>query len=71
MCCHMKGLEMIEKASRWPQRSSKIVLGIALQLLARHYGLLRETGPGCGTAARIRHWGADDYRPSVVADAEA
>ena len=27
VCCHLKGLEEIEKQSRWPQRSAKIVLG--------------------------------------------
>lgn len=68
VCCHLKGLEMVEKASGWPQRSSKVVLGIALQLLARHYGLLREAGPGPSGAMRIRHWGADGYRPAIMPD---
>ncbi len=65
VCCYLKGLEKIERASRWPQRSGKIVLGIALQLLVRHYGLSRDTPGGQGGGARIRHWGADGYRPSA------
>lgn len=69
VCCHLRGLEMIERASGWPQRSSKIVLGIALQLLARHYGLTREATSGVHTSrARIRHWGAEGYRPSLTMD---
>ena len=67
VCCHLKGLEMVERASGWPQRTSKIVLGIALQNLARHYGLLREA-TGVRGSGGIRHWGADGYRPSVGTD---
>lgn len=68
VCCYLKGLEMIERASGWPQRSSKIVLGIALQLLARHYGLLRDANAVRTSAARIRHWGAEGYRPTASMD---
>lgn len=65
VCCYLKGLEAMEKAAGWPQRSGKIVLTIALQRLARHYGLLREnTGAGQQTG-RVRHWGAEGYRPSI------
>ena len=70
VCCYLKGLEAVEKASGWPQRSSKIVLGIALQLLARHYGLLRETHAR-DEPARVRHWGAAGYRPAMGADPPA
>jgi hypothetical protein len=62
VCCHLKGLEVAERAAGWPQRSGKVVLQLALTRLARHYGLdmpLR-TAPGAG---RVRHWGSDDYCP--------
>lgn len=64
VCCHLKKLEAKERASNWPQRSGKIILGMALRQLARHYGMLNEptapTGPG-----RVRHWGGTDYRPRI------
>lgn len=65
VCCYLKGLESLEKSAGWPQRSGKIVLVIALQQLARHYGL---TGSGVAPAPgtpRMRHWGVEDYRPSI------
>ena len=42
VCCYLRGLETLEKAAGWPQRSGKIVLQIALQSLARHHGLVRD-----------------------------
>lgn len=64
VCGHLKGLEEIERRARWPQRSAKLVLGIALSSLARHYGLIGEV-PAAPRAAHVRHWGASDYRPSI------
>lgn len=40
VCCHHEGLETAERAFGWPQRTAKIVLGIALERLAKHYGLI-------------------------------
>lgn len=68
VCCHLKGLEHVERNAGWPKRSAKIVLGIALAALARHYGLSqRDSAP---RVAPVRHWGADDYRPTLDGDAE-
>jgi hypothetical protein len=64
ICCELKGLEEAERENGWPQRAGKVVLQIALTRLARHYGLLGETGAG-GGRRRMRHWGEADYRPSA------
>lgn len=66
VCCHLKGLEEAERRAGWPQRSGKIVLGVALSALARHYGFA-QSRPN-GSSARpvaIRHWGTGDYRPAI------
>jgi hypothetical protein len=61
VCCHLRGLEDLERAAGWPQRSGKIVLQLALTRLARHYGLEREAPDRA--AGVVRHWGSEDYRP--------
>lgn len=66
VCCHLKGIEDAERRQRWPQRSGKVVLQLALARLARHYGLLRDA-PTAHTAP-IRHWGTTDYRPTIDAE---
>ncbi|RUP11131.1 DUF6456 domain-containing protein [Hyphomicrobium sp.] len=66
VCCHLKGLEVSEKASGWPQRSGKIILQIALRQLARHYGMLPEAAQANDQRpVRVRHWGTSDYRPEI------
>ena len=66
ICCQLKGLEEAEKENGWPQRAGKVVLQIALTRLAKHYGM---TGDGKQSQRRpgLRHWGSDDYRPTLDA----
>jgi hypothetical protein len=66
ICCELKGLEDAEKENGWPQRAGKVVLQIALTRLARHYGLI---GSEAQKPVRqgLRHWGSDDYRPTLDA----
>lgn len=67
VCCHLKGLEQLEREASWPQRSGKIVLQVALSALARHYGIEPDDG-ATARPMRIGHWGSDDYRPRVDDD---
>ncbi|MGH1418195.1 MAG: DUF6456 domain-containing protein [Hyphomicrobiaceae bacterium] len=41
VCCHLKGMEKVEKGENWPQRAGRVVLQHALRALGRHYGLIR------------------------------
>ena len=58
VCCFLRGLEDVERERGWPPRTAKIVLQLALDRLARHYGFSQ---PGRDQAsARVRGWMADD-----------
>ncbi|MAA99829.1 MAG: hypothetical protein CMN87_20010 [Stappia sp.] len=44
VCCDLKGLEEVERGHRWPARSAKLILSLALTRLARHYGYAERAG---------------------------
>lgn len=63
ICCFLKRLEELESERGWPARSGKIVLQLALDRLARHYGYAAQT-KGQAHAA-IRAWLADGAAFSI------
>lgn len=65
VCCFLKGLEDVERERRWPSRSAKVVLQLALDALARHYGYRREAhGPA---RQPVCTWLAEDARFEIGA----
>lgn len=63
VCCFLKGLEAVEGERRWPARTAKVVLGLGLDSLARHYGLAGEARGR--SAAPTRSWRAAPAVPDL------
>ncbi|MFG1391708.1 DUF6456 domain-containing protein [Xanthobacter agilis] len=63
VCCFLKGLEEVESDRRWPARTAKVVLGLALTRLAAHYGL-SVTAQGRARAP-MRGWSAPEVDPAA------
>ncbi|GAB5376336.1 MAG: hypothetical protein AcusKO_27980 [Acuticoccus sp.] len=62
ICCEERGLEATERRFGWPARCGKVVLKLALDRLAAHYGIgLAARGSGDG----LVHWGGEGYRPQA------
>ncbi|MFY9687182.1 MAG: DUF6456 domain-containing protein [Pseudolabrys sp.] len=58
VCCFLKRLDVTERERGWPARSAKIVLQLALERLARHYGYAPSTSGR--RRSQVRTWLADD-----------
>jgi len=66
VCCHLEGLEDAERAFGWPKRSGKVVLQLALDRLAAHYGYGETEG-----ARGLRGWRGVDAKPAMFCDEAA
>lgn len=64
ICVFEQGLQHVEQARRWPRRSAKLILRIALEHLALIFGLT-ERAQGLD-AARMNTWRQDGARPHVM-----
>jgi hypothetical protein len=67
VCCFLKGLADVESERGWPPRSAKVVLQIALDRLARHYGYGAEARGK--TYAPIRVWSEAEEMGTGTGDA--
>ncbi|MFK8252267.1 DUF6456 domain-containing protein [Ancylobacter terrae] len=63
VCCFLKGMEQVESERGWPARAAKVVLGLGLDRLARHYGVAGSIRGRERT--RSRAWLAPGARPTI------
>jgi hypothetical protein len=54
VCCYLRGLDESERARNWPRASAKVVLRIALDRLAEHYGM------SVSVRRRMRAWSKEE-----------
>ena len=62
ICCLAGGLEQAELRLALPRRSGKVVLSLALKILARHYGITPPKQPQSSTG----HWAVTDFKPQIA-----
>ena len=66
VCCELKGLEDVEKAQGWPQRAGKSRAADCADAACQALRTARSRRDGRATQpARVRHWGSEDYRPTL------
>jgi Domain of unknown function (DUF6456) len=65
ICCFDRRLQEAESIHGMPQRSGHFLLALALNALARHYGLLPPADGHWQPRGGMRHWGTEGYRPKV------
>ncbi len=69
VCCFLKKLDLVERERQWPVRSAKVVLQLALERLARHYGYASEMRGR--TSTTIRTWAAEAEPDPAAQDGQA
>jgi hypothetical protein len=65
LICHSVGVATYERQCGWPQRSGTWFLRLALDALARHYGLLPPHDGAWLARLGLAQWGSADYKPTL------